>query len=77
MGLWYTEAPARFGITYKIKRTLIDEQTEFQKLELVDTEAFGRMSFWTAHHDNCVRRVHISRDDNSPAALHSPESETC
>jgi len=44
MGLWYTEKHRLgFGITYKIKRTLADEQTEFQKLELVDTEAFGRM----------------------------------
>ncbi|MGR6117849.1 polyamine aminopropyltransferase [Aeribacillus composti] len=45
-GLWYTEKQTEhFGITMKIKRTLHTEQTEFQKLEVVETEEFGNMLF--------------------------------
>lgn len=45
-GLWYTEKQTEhFGITMKIKRTLHTEQTEFQKLEMVETEEFGNMLF--------------------------------
>ena len=44
MELWYTEKQTeRFGITAKIKETLHTEQTEFQKLDMIDTEEFGKM----------------------------------
>ncbi|MBD1379707.1 spermidine synthase [Metabacillus arenae] len=45
-GLWYTEKQTKnFGITLKIKETLHTEQTDFQKLEMVETEEFGNMLF--------------------------------
>lgn len=45
-GLWYTEKQTKnFGITMKIKQTLHTEQTDFQKLEMVETEEFGNMLF--------------------------------
>ncbi|GAE33591.1 polyamine aminopropyltransferase [Halalkalibacter akibai] len=44
MELWYTEKQTeRFGITAKIKQTLHTEQTEFQKLDMIETEEFGKM----------------------------------
>lgn len=44
MELWYTEKQTEaFGITAKIKETLVREQTEFQDLAIIDTEEFGRM----------------------------------
>lgn len=42
--LWFTEKQTKnFGITAKIKRTYVTEQTEFQKLDMVETEEFGNM----------------------------------
>ncbi|MBP0725011.1 spermidine synthase [Bacillus sp. RG28] len=44
MELWFTEKQTKnFGITAKIKQTLHTEQTEFQKLDMVETEEFGNM----------------------------------
>jgi spermidine synthase len=44
MELWYTEKQTEsFGITAKIKETLITEKTDFQDLAIIDTEQFGRM----------------------------------
>ncbi|MEX2416404.1 MAG: polyamine aminopropyltransferase [Paenibacillaceae bacterium] len=44
MELWYTEKQTEsFGITAKIKETLITEKTDFQDLAIIDTEEFGRM----------------------------------
>lgn len=44
MELWFTEKQTEhFGITAKIKRTLHTEQTDFQKLDMVETEEFGNM----------------------------------
>jgi spermidine synthase len=44
MELWFTEKQTEnFGITVKIKRTLHTEQTDFQKLDMVETEEFGNM----------------------------------
>ena len=44
MELWFIEKQTdRFGITMKIKRTLHTEQTDFQKLDMVETEEFGNM----------------------------------
>ncbi|AST05998.1 spermidine synthase [Anoxybacillus flavithermus] len=44
MELWFTEKQTdNFGITARIKRTLHTEQTEFQKLDMVETEEFGNM----------------------------------
>ncbi len=44
MELWFTEKQTKnFGITAKINQTLHTEQTEFQKLDMVETEEFGNM----------------------------------
>ncbi|SDM51993.1 polyamine aminopropyltransferase [Sediminibacillus halophilus] len=44
MELWYTEKQTKdFGITAKIKRTLHSEQTDFQKLDILETEEWGNM----------------------------------
>ncbi|MGN7376244.1 spermidine synthase [Bacillus halotolerans] len=44
--LWYTEKQTKnFGITLKVNKTLHTEQTEFQHLEMVETEEFGNMLF--------------------------------
>lgn len=44
MDLWYTEKQTpTHGITSKIKETLHTEQTEFQKLDMIETEQFGTM----------------------------------
>ncbi|WP_270180420.1 polyamine aminopropyltransferase [Alkalihalobacillus sp. CinArs1] len=44
MELWYTEKQTeRFGITAKIKQTLHTEQTDFQRLDVIETEEFGNM----------------------------------
>jgi spermidine synthase len=44
MELWYTEKQTEhFGITAKIKQTHHTEQTEFQKLDMIETEEFGNM----------------------------------
>lgn len=43
-GHWFTEKQTEnFGITIKINKTLHTEQTDFQKLEMVETEEFGNM----------------------------------
>lgn len=42
--IWYTEKQTEsFGITAKIKETLVREQTQYQDLAIVETEQFGRM----------------------------------
>lgn len=44
MELWFTEKQTSvFGITAKIRETLVTEKTEFQDLAMIDTEEFGRM----------------------------------
>ncbi len=44
MELWFTEKQTEhFGITARIKRTLHTEQTDFQKLDMVETDEFGNM----------------------------------
>ncbi|MDU0333103.1 MULTISPECIES: polyamine aminopropyltransferase [Paenibacillus] len=44
MELWFTEKQTPvFGITAKIRETLVTEKTEFQDLAMLDTEEFGRM----------------------------------
>jgi spermidine synthase len=44
MELWYTEKQTEtFGITAKIRETLVTEKTEFQDLAMIDTYEFGRM----------------------------------
>ena len=44
MELWFTEKQTEsYGITAKVKQTLHTEQTEFQKLDMVETEEFGNM----------------------------------
>src|SRR5690625_916557 len=44
MDLWYTEkqTPA-VGITCKVNRSLLEEQTSFQHMAILETEQFGRM----------------------------------
>jgi spermidine synthase len=44
MELWYTEKQTEnFGITAKITRTLHTEETEYQKLDMIETVEWGRM----------------------------------
>ena len=44
MELWYTEKQTEsFGITAKITKTYVNEQTEFQQLDMLETEQFGTM----------------------------------
>lgn len=44
MGIWFTEKQTEhFGITVEIKQTLHTEQTDYQKLEMVETAEFGNM----------------------------------
>lgn len=44
MELWYTEKQTEtFGITAKVKETLVREQTLYQDLAILETEQFGRM----------------------------------
>ena len=44
MELWYTEKQTEsYGITAKIKETYVSEQTDFQKLDMIETEEFGTM----------------------------------
>jgi spermidine synthase len=44
MELWYTEKQTEnFGITMKIKRTMVHEQTDFQELAMIETEEYGNM----------------------------------
>ncbi len=44
MDLWYTEKQTQaFGITAKVRETLVAKTTEFQHLAVLDTEEFGRM----------------------------------
>ncbi|MFB9279628.1 polyamine aminopropyltransferase [Cohnella cellulosilytica] len=44
MELWYTEKQTdNFGITMKIKRTMVHERTDFQELAMIETEEYGSM----------------------------------
>jgi spermidine synthase len=44
MELWYTEKQtANYGITAKIEKTLHTEQSEFQRVDLIDTLQWGKM----------------------------------
>lgn len=44
MELWYTEKQTEnFGITAKITKTYVNEQTEFQQLDMIETNEFGTM----------------------------------
>lgn len=44
MDLWVTEKQTEImAISYKVSRTLHSETTEFQRLDVVETEQFGRM----------------------------------
>ncbi|OIJ11849.1 spermidine synthase [Anaerobacillus alkalilacustris] len=44
MSIWFTEKQTKhFGITAEIKQTLHTEQTDFQKLDMVETAEFGNM----------------------------------
>jgi spermidine synthase len=43
-GNWFTEKQTEhFGITMRINKIMESEQTDFQKLEMVETEEFGNM----------------------------------
>lgn len=43
-GLWFTEKQTEnFGITMKVNKTLHTEQTDFQRLEMVETAEWGNM----------------------------------
>lgn len=40
---WFTERANGYGITLEIKGRLHDEQTPFQRIEIFETESFGRL----------------------------------
>ena len=40
---WYTECAKGYGIALKCKQKLHDEQTPFQRIEIYETESFGRL----------------------------------
>lgn len=51
MEIWYTEKQTdNLSISFRIKETLVREQTQFQDLAIVDTLQYGRMLVL----DNCV-----------------------
>ncbi|WP_068673859.1 spermidine synthase [Oceanobacillus sp. Castelsardo] len=44
MSIWFTEKQTdNFGITAKIKQTYVSERTDFQDLQMVETEEWGNM----------------------------------
>jgi spermidine synthase len=44
LDIWFTEKHEdKQGITLKVKKTLYSGVSEFQKIDVIDTEAFGRM----------------------------------
>lgn len=44
MELWFTEKQTEsFGITAKVNKTYVDEKTEYQKLDMIETLEFGNM----------------------------------
>lgn len=44
MGIWFTEKQTdNFAIKVKISQTMVSEQTDFQKLDMVETDEFGNM----------------------------------
>lgn len=44
LSIWFTEKQTEnFGITIKVNRTLHVEQTDFQKLDMIETEEWGNM----------------------------------
>jgi spermidine synthase len=44
MSIWFTEKQTEnFGITAKIKQTYVSERTDFQDLQMVETEEWGNM----------------------------------
>lgn len=44
MGIWFTEKQtASFGITAKIKQTLATVKTDYQQLQIIETEEWGNM----------------------------------
>ncbi|MFD1347864.1 polyamine aminopropyltransferase [Oceanobacillus caeni] len=44
MSIWFTEKQTgNFGITAKIKQTYVSERTDFQELQMVETEEWGNM----------------------------------
>ncbi|WP_099159362.1 polyamine aminopropyltransferase [Virgibacillus ndiopensis] len=44
MGIWFTEKQtASFGITAKIKQTLAAVKTDYQELQMIETEEWGNM----------------------------------
>jgi spermidine synthase len=44
MAVWFTEKQTKsFGITAKVTKELHSEQTDFQKLDMIQTEEFGNM----------------------------------
>jgi len=44
LSIWFTEKQTgNFGITAKIKQTYVSERTDFQELQMVETEEWGNM----------------------------------
>lgn len=43
MSLWFTEHDGAAGVTYKVTDVLYSKQSAFQKVDIVQTESYGRM----------------------------------
>jgi spermidine synthase len=72
MELWYTEKQTEaYGITAKIKETLVTEKTDFQDLAIIDTEEFGRMLVLDGMVMTTVRDEFVYHEMVAHPALHT------
>lgn len=68
--LTYPIAGDRLAMRVGIRRTLVDRQTEFQRVQLVETTAFGRMLFLDGH----VQLAEFDEFAYHEALVHVPAS---
>ncbi|WCK54387.1 polyamine aminopropyltransferase [Aneurinibacillus sp. Ricciae_BoGa-3] len=71
-GMWYTEKQTEnFGITIKINKTLHTEQTDFQKLDMVETAEFGNMLFLDGMVMTSIKDEFVYHEMVAHPALHT------
>jgi spermidine synthase len=71
-GMWYTEKQTEnFGITIKINKTLHTEQTDFQKLDMVETAEFGNMLFLDGMVMTSIKDEFVYHEMMAHPALHT------
>jgi spermidine synthase len=72
MGLWFTEKQTEhFGITARIRRTMVSEQTDFQKLDMVETDEFGNMLILDGMVMTTIKDEFVYHEMVAHPALHS------